>query len=145
MAVNKIYLLGRTGKDPEVKTIGDAKCAQFTLATSERYKDRNGEMQENTDWHNIVCWRQTADIVEKYVKKGSQLFIEGKVKYRSYETDRGEKRYVTDIVAERIELLGKPEGQQNPSPSPAPAPQQRVQTTPLPPAGEPEGDDLPFD
>lgn len=142
MAVNKIYLLGRTGKDPEVKTIGDAKCAQFTLATSERYKDRNGEMQENTDWHNIVCWRQTADIVEKYVKKGSQLFIEGKVKYRSYETDRGEKRYVTDIVAERIELLGKPEGQQNPSP--APAPQQRVQTTPLPPAGEDDDTDLPF-
>lgn len=143
MAVNKIFLLGRTGKDPEVKTIGDAKCAQFTLATSERYKDRNGEMQENTDWHNIVCWRQTADIVEKYVKKGSQLFIEGKVKYRSYETDRGEKRYVTDIVAERIELLGKPEGQQNPSPSPAP--QQRVQTTPLPPAGEDDDTDLPFD
>jgi len=142
MAVNKIFLLGRTGKDPEVKTIGDAKCAQFTLATSERYKDRNGEMQENTDWHNIVCWRQTADIVEKYVKKGSQLFIEGKVKYRSYETDRGEKRYVTDIVAERIELLGKPEGQQNPSPSPAP--QQRVQTTPLPPAGEDDDTDLPF-
>ena len=142
MAVNKIFLLGRTGKDPEVKTIGDAKCAQFTLATSERYKDRNGEMQENTDWHNIVCWRQTADIVEKYVKKGSQLFIEGKVKYRSYETDRGEKRYVTDIVAERIELLGKPEGQQNPSP--APAPQQRVQTTPLPPAGEDDDTDLPF-
>lgn len=142
MAVNKIYLLGRTGKDPEVKTIGDAKCAQFTLATSERYKDRNGEMQENTDWHNIVCWRQTADIVEKYVKKGSQIFIEGKVKYRSYETDRGEKRYVTDIVAERIELLGKPEGQQNPFP--APAPQQRVQTTPLPPAGEDDDPDLPF-
>lgn len=144
MAVNKIFLLGRTGKDSEVKTIGDAKCAQFTLATSERYKDRNGEMQENTDWHNIVCWRRTADIVEKYVKKGSQLFIEGKVKYRSYETDRGEKRYVTDIVAERIELLGKPEGQQNPSPSPAPAPQQRVQTTPLPPAGEDDDTDLPF-
>lgn len=144
MEVNKIFLLGRTGKDPEVKTIGDAKCAQFTLATSERYKDRNGEMQENTDWHNIVCWRRTADIVEKYVKKGSQLFIEGKVKYRSYETDRGEKRYVTDIVAERIELLGKPEGQQNPSPSPAPAPQQRVQTTPLPPAGEDDDTDLPF-
>lgn len=144
MAVNKIFLLGRTGKDFEVKTIGDAKCAQFTLATSERYKDRNGEMQENTDWHNIVCWRRTADIVEKYVKKGSQLFIEGKVKYRSYETDRGEKRYVTDIVAERIELLGKPEGQQNPSPSPAPAPQQRVQTTPLPPAGEDDDTDLPF-
>lgn len=142
MSVNSVTLLGRVGKDVEVKDINGTKCATFTLATSEKYKDRNGETKELTEWHNIVSWRQTADICEKYVRKGDQVCVLGKIKYRSWETDRGEKRYSTDIIADRVELLGKKDNQS--SSRPAPAPQQRVQSTPIPPAGEPDGDDLPF-
>lgn len=140
MSVNSVTLLGRVGKDVEVKDINGTKCATFTLATSEKYKDRNGETKELTAWHNIVSWRQTADICEKYVRKGNQVCVLGKIKYRSWETDRGEKRYSTDIIADRVELLEKKD---NPS-TPRPVPQQRVQSTPLPPAGEPQDDDLPF-
>ena len=140
MSVNSVTLLGRVGKDVEVKDINGTKCATFTLATSEKYKDRNGETKELTEWHNIVSWRQTADICEKYVRKGDQVCVLGKIKYRSWETDRGEKRYSTDIIADRVELLGKKDNLS----APKPVPQQRAQSTPLPPAGEPEDDDLPF-
>ena len=146
MSICKVILLGRVGKDVEVRDINGTKCATFTLATSEKYKDRNGEVKELTEWHNIVAWRQTADICEKYVKKGDQLFVEGRIKYRSWETDRGEKRYATDIFADKVELLGSKKEESAPVPvaTPAPAPQPRVQSVPLPSAGEPEGDDLPF-
>lgn len=139
MSINKVILLGRVGKDVEVKDINGAKCATFTLATSEKYKDRNGEVKELTEWHNIVAWRATADICEKFVHKGDQLFVEGRIKYRSWENDRGEKRYATDIFADKVELLGKPQPTQQTS-----APQARVQSTPLPSAGEPQDDDMPF-
>lgn len=137
MSVNRVVLLGRIGKDVEVRDINGTKCATFTLATSEKYKDRNGEVKELTEWHNIVAWRQTAEICEKYVKKGDQLFVEGRIKSRTWETDRGEKRYATDIVADKIELLSKPQ-------SASAAPQPRVQSVPLPPAGDPEDGDMPF-
>ena len=104
--MNKVVLIGRTGRNPEVKDINGVKCATVSLATSERYKDRNGNAQEVTEWHNIVCWRAAADICERFVRSGELLCIEGKIKYRSWETDRGEKRYATDIVAEHIHLLG---------------------------------------
>lgn len=144
MSICKVILLGRVGKDVEVRDINGTKCATFTLATSEKYKDRNGEVKELTEWHNIVAWRQTADICEKYVKKGDQLFVEGRIKSRTWETDRGEKRYATDIVVDKIELLSKPSAPQSQS-APAPAPQPRVQSVPLPQAGAPEDGDLPFD
>ena len=146
MSICKVILLGRVGKDVEVRDINGTKCASFTLATSEKYKDRNGEVKELTEWHNIVAWKATADICEKFVRKGDQLFVEGRIKYRSWETDRGEKRYATDIFADKVELLSKPQATQSlstPAPAPRPA-QQKVQSAPLPPAGEPEGDDLPF-
>ena len=104
--MNTVILIGRVGRNPEIKDINGAKCATFSLATSERYKDRNGNQQEQTEWHNIVAWRATADIAERFVKSGDQLCVEGKIKYRQWETDRGEKRYATDIVADRIHLLG---------------------------------------
>lgn len=104
--MNTVVLIGRVGRNPEIKDINGAKCATFSLATSERYKDRNGNAQELTEWHNIVTWRATADIAERFVKSGDQLCVEGKIKYRQWETDRGEKRYATDIVADRIHLLG---------------------------------------
>ena len=104
--MNKVILIGRVGRNPQIKDINGAKCATFSLATSERYKDRNGNAQELTEWHNIVSWRATADIAVRFVKSGDQLCVEGKIKYRQWETDKGENRYSTDIVADRIQLLG---------------------------------------
>lgn len=145
MSVNKAIILGNCGKDPEVRMVGENKVASFSVATTEKYKDsKTGEWKENTEWHNIVCWRNTAEIAEKYIKKGTQLYVEGKIRTRSWDDQNGNKRYVTEIVADTIQLLGKKEnGDSAPAPQPQRA-QQRVQTTPIPPAGEPEGDDLPF-
>ena len=104
-------LIGNVGKDPEVRYLdgsnGQAKVATFTLATTERYRDRNGETRENTEWHNIVAWRNTADVVEKFVKKGTQVYIEGRIRTRSWDDQTGNKRYTTEIMADTLQLLGK--------------------------------------
>lgn len=139
MSINKAILLGRVGKDPEIKDINGVKCAMFTLATGERYKDRDGNDKEDTQWHSIVAWRQAADIVERFVKKGDPLFIEGRIKYRSWENDKGEKRYATDVFADRVELLGKRESSGKPSPQPDPYIRGAQQMT-----MEQADDDLPF-
>ncbi len=103
--VNKVILIGNVGKDPEVKYIKeDVPVARFSLATSESYKDKNGERITNTEWHNIVVWRGLAKVVEKYVKKGSKLFIEGKLTYRQYEKD-GQTKYFTEIVCRDMTML----------------------------------------
>ena len=109
-------LIGNVGRDPEVRYLdgqsGNAKVATFTLATTERYRDRNGETRENTEWHNIVAWRSTADVVERFVKKGTQVYIEGRIRTRSWDDQNGNKRYSTDIVADTLQLLGRrPDGQ----------------------------------
>lgn len=145
MSVNKVILVGRVGKPAEVRTAGENKVASFSLATTEKYKDsKTGEWKENTEWHNIVCWRNTAELAEKYVQKGMQLYIEGKLRTRSWDKD-GEKRYVTEIVAEGLQFLEKKQDTQS-APAPAPQPQQRFKTTPLPTDDDdlPEGDGLPF-
>lgn len=112
MSVNKVILVGNAGKDPEVRYLEkNVAVANFTLATTERgYTMQNGtQVPERTEWHNIVAWRGLAEICEKYVRKGSQLYIEGKIQTRSWEKD-GIKRYTTEIYAESIQLLGrKPE------------------------------------
>ena len=104
-------LIGNVGRDPEVRYLdghsGNAKVATFTLATTERYRDRNGETRENTEWHNIVAWRNTADVVEKFVRKGTQLYIEGRIRTRSWDDQSGNKRYTTEIIADTLQLLGK--------------------------------------
>ena len=104
-------LIGNVGRDPEVRYLdgqnGNAKVATFTLATTERYRDRNGETRENTEWHNIVAWRNTADVVEKFVKKGTQVYIEGRIRTRSWDDQTGNKRYTTEIIADTLQLLGK--------------------------------------
>lgn len=107
--VNKCFLIGRVGKEPEVRTLESGNMvATFSVATSEKYKNKAGEMVETTEWHNIVAWKGLADVVSKYVKKGSNLFIEGKITTRSYEKD-GVKKYTTEIMALSIQLLdGKP-------------------------------------
>ena len=104
-------LIGNVGRDPEVRYLdgqsGNAKVATFTLATTERYRDRNGETRENTEWHNIVAWRNTADVVERFVKKGTQLYVEGRIRTRSWDDQTGNKRYTTEIIADTLQLLGK--------------------------------------
>ena len=103
-------LIGNVGRDPEVRYLegnNGAKVATFTLATTERYRDRNGETRENTEWHNIVAWRNTADVVERYVRKGTQLYIEGRIRTRSWDDQSGNKRYTTEIIADTLQLLGK--------------------------------------
>ena len=114
--INKVILVGNVGQDPEVRYTGDAsngaKVATIRLATSERYRDRNGNLQEHTEWHSVVVWRNTADVVEKYVRKGSQLYIEGKLRTRSWEDQTGNKRYVTEIMADTLQLLGRKQDNQ---------------------------------
>lgn len=110
MALNKVMLIGNVGKTPDVKFIESSgvTTANFTLATTERYKDRiTGETKEVTEWHNIVCWRNLAEIAEKYITKGSQLFVEGRIRTRSYKDKNGDTRYVTEIMADNIQLLGR--------------------------------------
>ncbi len=104
---NKVQLIGNLGNDPEIITLESGqKLAKFSLATNESYKDANGEKQTKTDWHNLIAWGKTADIVEKYITKGKEIAIEGKLTNRSYETKEGEKRYVTEVVVSEILMLG---------------------------------------
>ena len=107
-SVNKVILIGNLGKDPEVKyTPSGTPVAKFTLATNERYKDKDGQWQDRTEWHNIVAWQRLAEIVGEYVKKGSKLYIEGKLQTSSWEDKQsGEKKYRTEIVAQDLVLLG---------------------------------------
>jgi single-strand DNA-binding protein len=108
MSLNKVMLIGNVGKDPEIRHLeNESMVASFPLATTEHYKDKNGEWQDQTEWHNIVCWRILAERVEKYVKKGSQLFIEGKIRTNSWVDLSGQKRYSIEILADNIQLLGK--------------------------------------
>ena len=143
MSVNKAILLGRVGKDPEVRTAGESKVASFTLATTEKYKDsKTGEWKENTEWHSIVCWRNTAEIAETYITKGMNLYVEGQLRTRSWDDKDGNKRYVTEIIADVVRLLDK--RQETQTAAPAPAPQARPKTTPLPTEDDEPSDDLPF-
>lgn len=112
MSLNKAMLIGNVGADPEVRYLegqNNRKVAQFRLATTERYRDRSGETRENTEWHNIVVWGPQADTVEKYVRKGSQLYIEGRIRTRQWDDRTGNKRYTTEINADNIQLLGRRE------------------------------------
>jgi len=168
MSINKVILVGNVGRDPEIRYLegqgGQTKVATFTLATSERYKDRSGEIRESTEWHNIVAWRQPADVAEKFIRKGTQLYIEGKLRTRSWTDQTGVKKYTTEIQVDTLQLLGRrPEdssyqgGYQAPAqPSYQQAPQQPSYSQPSPvrqPA-QPEApivldagngsDDLPF-
>lgn len=114
MSVNLAILVGNVGQNPDIKVFdGGIKKATFSLATSEKYKDRNGEVHENTEWHNIVCWRATADVVERFVKKGTQVYIQGKITTRSWEDQNGQKRYTTEIEVANLQLLGGRQDGQN--------------------------------
>ena len=105
---NKVQLIGNVGNDPEIKTFdGGKKVVNFTLATNESYKNDKGEKVEQTEWHRISAWGNTAEIIEKFVTKGKEIAIEGKLTHRSYDDKNGEKRYITEVVASDVLLFGK--------------------------------------
>lgn len=134
--MNKAILIGRVGRDPNNRTLeSGAKMADFTMATTEYYKDKNGEKSELTTWHNCVVWGKLADVVIEYVKKGILLSVVGKINNRSYEKD-GEKKYVTEVVVSELHMLSKPQdiGRSEAVPPPPPATREP----------DPDGDDLPF-
>jgi single-strand DNA-binding protein len=110
--VNKVFILGNVGKDPEIRsTQSGMTIANFTVATADRQKDAQGNWQDKTEWHNMVAFQRTAEIVRDYVKKGTQLHIEGKIQTRSWDDkESGQKRYKTEILVNEISLLGKPGG-----------------------------------
>ncbi len=106
--LNKVTLIGNLGKDPEIQVLeGAIKVAKFSLATTETYKDDKGQLHSNTEWHTIILWRGLADLTEKYLVKGSLVYVEGKLKTRHYEDKIGVKKYVTEIIAEQVILLDK--------------------------------------
>ncbi len=114
MSLNKVMLIGNVGRDPEVRYLegnsgaqNATKVASFTLATTERFRDRSGELRENTEWHNIVAWRNSADLAEKFIHKGTQVYIEGKLRTRSWTDQQGVKKFTTEVVVDNIQLLGK--------------------------------------
>ena len=106
-AVNKAILIGNLGKDPELRyTPGGQAVASFSLATSEKWRDKEGVMQEKTEWHNIVVWGRMAETAKEYLAKGRQVYIEGRIQTRSWDDKDGNKRYTTEIVAQRLQFLG---------------------------------------
>ena len=114
--VNKVILVGNLGKDPEVKYLDNGVAvANFSLATTENYKNKEGEKVSQTEWHNIVLWRGLAEVAEKYLKKGASVYIEGKIKTRKWEDKDGNTRYNTEILADNMTMLGgKKDSQENP-------------------------------
>ncbi len=157
MSVNKVILVGRLGKDPETRymTNGEA-VTNATLATSENWKDKSGEKQEKTEWHNLVFYRRLAEVAGEYLKKGAQVYIEGKIQTRKYQTKEGQERYTTEIIVNEMQMLGSKSGGagsfevvENQSSSSAPA---RSAPVSKPAAAAPAGkgnfdnfdDDIPF-
>lgn len=115
MSVNKVILVGNLGRDPELRyTPSGVAVASFPVATSEKFKDRDGNVQEKTEWHQIVVWRQLAEIAAKYLHKGKQIYLEGKIQTRKWQDKSGQDRYSTEIVMEKMQMLGSAsDGQQN--------------------------------
>ena len=139
-SVNKAILIGNLGKDPELRytPAGVAVCT-FSLATTEKWRDKNSnEQKESTTWHNIVLWRRQAEIAKEYLSKGSPVYIEGRIQTRSYDDKEGNKKWITEIVGDRLQLLGR-RGEGGDHSSQAPAPEMSE----APPLTD-EDDDLPF-
>lgn len=135
-SLNKVMLIGNLGKDPELRyTTGGVAVASFTLATNESWKDQDGNMQERTEWHNIVAWRKLAEICGEWLKKGKKVYIEGRIQTRSYDDkNTGAKRYITEVVADNMIML---DGRGSSESTPAPASEE-------PASGLEKNEDLPF-
>lgn len=136
--VNKVILIGRLGKDPEIRHLDSGTAvASFSLATTESYRNKEGQRVDQTEWHNIVLWRGLAEIAEKYLKKGNQIYLEGSIRTRSWEDKEGNKRYTTEIVGNNMTMLGgKSDGGSSQGGSES--------TTTTPDTPPTEEDDLPF-
>ena len=106
MALNKVMIIGSVGADPDIRDANGTKVASLRVATSERYTDRNGEKHEQTEWHSVVAWRNTAELIEKYVHKGDTIFVDGKLRTRKYTTQGGD-RYVTEVVVDNLQFFPK--------------------------------------
>ena len=147
-SVNKAILIGNLGADPEIRyTSGGQGVANFRIATNRVYNDRNGQRQEQTEWHNIVAWGKLAEICERYLKKGSSVYIEGRIQTRSWEDQSGQRRWTTEIVAQQMTMLGSGAGARGDFERGETAPMDEEYTGP--PGGgsgtvEEEEDDLPF-
>jgi single-strand DNA-binding protein len=149
--INKVTLIGNLGKDPEVQTFDTYKKATFSLATTEYSRDKEGNEVQHTEWHNIVMWRGLAEIAEQYLRKGNQVYIEGKIRTRSFDAKDGTKKYITEIQADNLVLLGgKREGggENNNQPQSSNSNGHPAQPV-VPPITEPSAqqndhDDLPF-
>ena len=140
--LNKVILIGRLGKDPELKyTQTGTAVATFSLATNVVWKDQDGNQQEKTDWHKIVVWRKLAEFVGEWVKKGSSIFIEGKLQTRSWDDKDGKKHYMTEVVAEHIEFMG---GSSKRADQTSTSTSQQTAPPAEPPLEQPPEDDLPF-
>ncbi|MFT6828268.1 MAG: single-strand DNA-binding protein [Roseivirga sp.] len=139
--VNKVILVGNLGKDPEVRHLENGRAvANFSLATSETYKNKQGERVTNTEWHNVVLWSPIAEIAEKFLKKGNQVYIEGKLTTRSWDDQDGNKRYTTEVVGNNLTLLGtKSDGDSGGSSNVSQSSESEVTSIP-----QDDSDDLPF-
>lgn len=149
MSVNKVILIGNVGKDPEIRHLeSNVSVASFSLATSEVYNNKAGERVTQTEWHNIVCWRNLANIAEKFIHKGSQVYIEGRIRSRTYDSNDGVKKTAYEIYADEVRLLDKKASSTNQA-TENPAEEARKSVNePQTPAGYPDQgntpDDLPF-
>ena len=147
-SVNKVILIGNLGKDPEVRRLENGSMvATFSIATSEVYTDKvSGEKKEITDWHDVVVWRRLAEITEKYVKKGFKVYVEGRLKKRSWQDKEGITRYTTEVIADTLNILSRPEGGERTSTINPPYSQDGVPNAPskIDELLSPDKDDLPF-
>ena len=145
MSINSVTLMGRVGQDPQIRTAGQSKVAQFSLATGGKYTTKEGKEIDDTAWHSIVAWRNLAELAEKYIRKGSQILVIGRVTYRMYTGTDGVERKVTEIIADKIELCGAKDSAPSQSPAASPAPARpQYQTSPMPYPTETDESDLPF-
>lgn len=143
-SVNKVILVGNLGKDPELRyTPAGAAVCTFSLATTERYKDKSGQQVEKTEWHNIVTWRGLAEVCGKYLAKGRQVYIEGRITTRSYTDRDGNKRYVTEIQADEMQMLGSASGSRDGQQANNAAPQAN-NAAPQANNAAPQGNDYPL-
>jgi single-strand DNA-binding protein len=139
-SVNKVILIGNLGQDPELRyTSAGVAVATFTLATNESWKDQDGNTQERTQWHNLVAWRKLAEICGEHLKKGSKIYVEGRLQYRTYDDKNGVKRYVTEVVLDQMMMLDSRSSNQASGASTSAATQ-----APAEEAGTDKADDLPF-
>jgi len=138
-ALNKVQIIGNLGRDPEIRQAGDSPVADFSVAVTEKFKGRDGQQQERTEWVNVVAWRRLAEVARDYLRKGSQVYVEGKLSTRSWQDKTtGQKRYQTEVVADNIQMLGSKGG------SSSQGGYERRETAPSYDSGANYDDNLPF-